>query len=79
MVAEYGMDEILGLIKLSSVGSLYISYGNPVIEECKNIVNELYEETLELLNENRASLDKIALDLLKKETLYEDELSKLAL
>ena len=79
MVTEYGMGETLGLIKLSSVGSLYSSYGNPVIEECKNLVNELYEETLKLLNANRASLEKIALELLEKETLYEDELNKLAL
>ena len=79
MVTEYGMGETLGLIKLSSVGSLYSSYGNPVIEECKNLVNELYEETLKLLNANRASLEKIALELLEKETLYEDELNKLAI
>ena len=79
MITEYGMGETLGLIKLSSVGSLYSSYGNPVIEECKNLVNELYEETLELLRENRAFLDKIALELLEKETLYEDELNKLTL
>lgn len=79
IVAEYGMGETLGLIKLSSVGSLYSSYGNPVIEECKNLVDKLYEETLELLKENRASLDKIALELLEKETLYEDELNKLAI
>ena len=35
MITEYGMGEILGLVKLSSVGSLYSSYGNLVIEECK--------------------------------------------
>jgi len=79
MVTEYGMGETLGLIKLSSVGSLYSSYGNPVIEECKNLVNTLYEETLELLKENRDSLDKIALELLEKETLYEDDLNKLTI
>ena len=79
MITEYGMGETLGLIKLSSVGSLYSSYGNPVIEECKNLVDKLYEETLELLRENKDSLDKIALELLEKETLYEAELNKLAI
>lgn len=77
MISEYGMGETLGLIKLSNVGSLYGSYGNPVIEECKKLVNGLYEQTLELLRKNRASLDKIALELLEKETLYEDQLNKL--
>jgi len=79
MITEYGMGETLGLIKLSSAGSLFSSYGNPVIEECKNLLNKLYEETLELLEENRDSLDKIALSLLDKETLYEDQLNKLAI
>lgn len=79
MVTEYGMGETLGLIKLSSVGSLYSSYGNPVIEECKNLVDKLYAETLDLLKENRDTLDKIALELLEKETLYEDQLNKLAI
>lgn len=79
MISEYGMGETLGLIKLSNVGSLYGSYGNPVIEECKKLVNGLYEETIELLRKNRDSLDKIALELLDKETLYEDQLNKLAI
>ncbi|PRR79744.1 ATP-dependent metallopeptidase FtsH/Yme1/Tma family protein [Clostridium vincentii] len=79
MITEYGMGETLGLIKLSSVGSLYSSYGNPVIDECKTLVNTLYEETVELLQENKNSLDNIALELLDKETLYEDQLNKLAI
>lgn len=79
MITEYGMGETLGLIKLSSVGSLYSSYGNPVIEECKMLVNTLYDETLELLRENRHLLDKIAINLLEKETLYEDDIKELTI
>ncbi|RII33816.1 ATP-dependent zinc metalloprotease FtsH [Clostridium chromiireducens] len=79
MITEYGMGETLGLIKLSSVGSLYSSFGNPVIEECKMLVNTLYDETLELLRENRHLLDKIALNLLEKETLYEDDIKELTI
>ncbi len=79
MLTEYGMGETLGLIKLSSVGSLYSSSGNPVIEECKNLINKLYNETLALLKENKDSLDKIALELLENETLYEDQLNKLVI
>jgi len=79
MITEYGMGETLGLIKLSSVGSLYSSYGNPVIEECKILVNTLYDETLELLRENKHLLDKIAIDLLEKETLYEDDIKELTI
>ena len=42
-------------------------------------INDIKSRQLELLKENRASLDKIALELLEKETLYEDELNKLAI
>lgn len=75
MITEYGMGEALGLIKLSNMGSLYSSYGNNIIEECKTLVNGLYYETLELLSKNKSTLDKIALELLEKETLYEDEIN----
>ncbi|MDD6771666.1 ATP-dependent metallopeptidase FtsH/Yme1/Tma family protein [Inconstantimicrobium porci] len=77
MVAEYGMGETLGLIKLSSLGSLASGYGNAVIEECKKLIDTLYEETIELLTENKKTLEKIALELLDKETLYADELDEI--
>ena len=77
MITEYGMGEILGLVKLSSVGSLYSSYGNLVIEECKEFIDIIYDETLSLLNDNKTLLNKIALNLLEKETLHEDEIERL--
>lgn len=39
MIIEYGMGEILGFIKFLSVGFLYSSYGNFVIDECKKLVD----------------------------------------
>lgn len=71
------MGQTLGLVKLSSLGNLSSSYGNPVIEECKELIDTLYRETLDLLIKNKKILNKLALELLDKETLYEDELSKL--
>jgi len=77
MISEYGMGETLGLVKLSSVGSLYSSYGNLVIEECKKFIDILYKETLILLKENENLLNNIALNLLEKETLHDDEIDKI--
>ena len=74
MITEYGMGETLGLLKLSSLGALGSSYGNPVVEECRELVNSLYTETLEILINNKATLDKLATELLEKETLEEDEI-----
>ena len=77
MISEYGMGKTLGLLKLSSLGQLSNSYGNPVVEECRELINSLYKETLAILKENKDILDKIAMDLLDKETLDEKEIYRL--
>ena len=77
MISEYGMGKTLGLLKLSSLGQLSNSYGNPVVEECRELINSLYKETLAILKENKDILDKIAMELLDKETLDEKEIYRL--
>ena len=77
MISEYGMGNTLGLLKLSSLGNLSTSYGNPVVEECRELLNSLYEETLKVLKENRSILDRLAKELLDKETLEEECIYKL--
>ena len=77
MISEYGMGKTLGLLNLSSLGHISSSYGNPIIEECKSLVNSLYEDTINLLNENRDILDNLAKNLLEKETLTEEEIYKI--
>ena len=74
LLSEYGMGDTLGLLKLSALGNLANSYGNSVVEECKNLINSLYTETLETLKENKDILDKFANLLLEKETLDEEEI-----
>ena len=77
MITEYGMGEKLGLLKLSSLGSLAPSYGTVIVEECKELINSLYSETLETLKNNKATLDNLAINLLEKETLEDDEILSL--
>lgn len=77
MISEYGMGNTLGLLKLSSLGQLATTYGNSVVYECRELVNSLYQETLEVLRENKITLDKIAMELMEKETLDEKEIYKL--
>lgn len=77
MISEYGMGNTLGLLKLSSLGQLATTYGNSVVDECRELVNSLYQETLEVLRENKITLDKIAMELMEKETLDEKEIYKL--
>ena len=79
MITEYGMGETLGLLKLSNLGPLSQSYGNPIVEECRELVNSLYNETLETLKNNKSKLDKLSMELLEKETLENDEILSLIL
>lgn len=74
MISEYGMGNTLGLLKLSKLGNLSASYGNPIVEECRELLNSLYEETIRVLNKNKDILDKLAMELLDKETLEEDRI-----
>jgi len=77
MISEYGMGNTLGLLKLSKLGNLSTSYGNPIVEECRELVNFLYEETINTLKENKGTLDKLAMELLAKETLEEEVIYKI--
>lgn len=77
MISEYGMGKTLGLLKLSSLGQLSNSYGHPVVEECRELVNSLYNETINILKTNKNILDKIATELLDKETLDEKDIYRL--
>jgi cell division protease FtsH len=86
MVCLYGMNEVIGL---SHVGQRQTAYlANPdgqfqtdssdatareIDEEVKKILDRLYGETTRLLSEHRASLDRIAEELLKRETISGDE------
>lgn len=77
MISEYGMGNTLGLLKLSKLGNLSTSYGNPIVEECRELVNFLYEETINTLKENKGTLDKLAIELMNKETLEEEVIYKI--
>ncbi|MBS5985865.1 ATP-dependent metallopeptidase FtsH/Yme1/Tma family protein [Clostridium sp.] len=74
MISEYGMGETLGLLKLSSLGSMASGYSTKVIEECKDLINSLYDDTLKLLNNNKELLEQFSIELLEKETLKKEEI-----
>lgn len=76
MITEYGMGKTLGLLKMSNLGNLSSSYGNHIVEECKNLVDCLYEDTLKILKSNIDILKELAVELMEKETLEEKDLIK---
>ena len=84
MVALYGMSDEMGLMAPATVANQYLD-GQPYLDcsqetsalvdrEAKQLLHSCYQESLQLLTENRELLDEIALYLLAKETITGDEL-----
>ncbi|WP_346880107.1 ATP-dependent metallopeptidase FtsH/Yme1/Tma family protein [Clostridium sp. UBA3061] len=75
MVCEYGMGKSLGLLRLSEMQGIPTDYYTTVVlEECKSVLDELYEEVKNTLNNNLDLLVKLSEELLLKETLYTDDI-----
>ena len=84
MITQYGMSEELGLMAPAAVQHQYLE-GNAYLDcsqatsalvddEVKKLLERCYQETKQLLTDNRELLDEIALFLLDKETISGDEL-----
>lgn len=74
MVTQYGMGNSLGLLSLSELQNINYTASNSIIDECKDIVNSLYEETKNTLLLNKPTLEKLSHELLEKETLNLSEI-----
>ncbi len=84
MIAQYGMSDALGLMAPASVqhqyleGQAYLDCSQAtaaqVDSEVQKLLDKCYTEAKQLLTDNRALLDEIALYLLAKETITGDEL-----
>jgi cell division protease FtsH len=90
MVIEYGMSAEIGAVKLGSAGGEVFlgrdmghqrDYSEEVAEkvdiEVRKLIEQAHDEAWKVLNENRDILDKLASELLEKETLDHDQLAAL--
>jgi cell division protease FtsH len=87
MVCEWGMSEELGMIeyKTSDAGEFYGAGNKDYSEETarkidfeiKNFIDGAYQRAMDLLTENRESLDRIAKALLEYETLDGQQITDL--
>ena len=83
MITQYGMSDRFGLMALSTVsnpyldGSTMMNCADPTAaqadEEIKQLLARCYTVSCQVLRDNRALLDEIALFLLQKETITGDE------
>lgn len=89
MVTQYGMSERIGAVKLGQGGgepflgrdmghernySDHIAY--IVDEEVRRLVDNAHDEAYAILTENRDVLDRLALELLERETLNQAEIAE---
>ena len=81
MVTKYGMSDTLGPIDFQGKEPYEIqmfgeNIGDKIGQEVKRLIDTAYNDALTLLNEHRDKLDKIALSLLEKEKINEEDFKK---
>lgn len=85
MVTVYGMNRKLGNVSFYDSKQSDYSFNKPyseataktIDEEARNIIENAYERTKALLNEKREALETLANELLDKEILFQNDLTRL--
>lgn len=68
----YGMDDEYGIINIETLSDEQI-----LVEKCREKLNELYKESIDVLGKNSSSLKKIMMELLEKETLTGEDVKRI--
>ncbi len=74
MITEYGMGEALGLLTMDKLKNSGFTNQEAAFSECKNLISELYEEVKDMLRNEKIALEAITALLIKKETIYHEDL-----
>jgi cell division protease FtsH len=90
MVTEYGMSAKVGSVKLGlTAGEPFLgrdmgasrdysdTIAETIDEEVRKLIDEAHDEAWQVLNTNRDTLDKLASELLEKETLDHNQLAEI--
>ena len=89
MITRYGMNDKLGLVCYDTEDEVFLgrdyahskTYSDQtaakIDEEIKNVISQLYAKTKGLLEENKELLERVATELLEKETLNEQEFEQI--
>ncbi|AZZ49721.1 ATP-dependent zinc metalloprotease FtsH [Rathayibacter rathayi] len=90
MVTEYGMSSNVGAVKLGqSSGEMFLGrdvghqrdYSEQIAEtvdaETRQLIEQAHDEAWQVINDNRDILDRLAMELLEKETLDHDQLAEI--
>ena len=90
MVTQYGMTEAIGAVKLGSTsGEPFLgrelshqkdyseNLASVVDGEIRKLIERAHQEAFDILVDNRATLDKLVIELLDKETLNKEEIAEI--
>jgi cell division protease FtsH len=90
MVTQYGMSERIGAVKLGAAGGEPFLGGSAghdrdyseslaaiVDQEIRKLIEQAHDDAYEVLIENRDILDRVALELLERETLNQKEIAEI--
>lgn len=77
LLGTYGMDEEVGLINYDIILNSNLNTDISLMERAKEMLNNFYQDTINVLVENRKYLEGIANMLLEKETLNEEEINQI--
>ncbi|MCX7885143.1 MAG: AAA family ATPase, partial [Caloramator sp.] len=77
MAKYYGMFDTTGLLNYELLENEGINNSQEILKICNETIIKLYDEVLEILKYNREKLHKIAIELLNKETIYNDTIDKI--
>lgn len=76
MIGVYGMDEATGLINYNALSNKNLDDGGLIVRT-KDILDHLYSETINLLSSHKEDLESLAMNLIEKEVLNEDEINNI--
>ncbi len=73
-INKFGMDSDMGLFSMEVLGE---SHDNQLISKCRTMMNDLYEDTRKLLQDNMALLENITSELLIRESLSGQDIERI--
>ncbi len=73
-INKFGMDSQMGLF---NTDVLEEGHDSTLIDRCRSLMNQLYEETKILIKEHIDDLEKITMELLEKETLNGEDVKRI--
>lgn len=74
---NWGMNNDIGPLNLDAMGVIGENISTDIMDNCKELINNIEKQTIKILEDNRAYMVSIARRLLKKETITYKEIKSL--